>query len=452
MTATVLVVDDLDSNVKLLEAKLLAEYYTVFTANNGVSALKILAQNKIDIVLLDVMMPEMDGFETCKQIKKNPETNHIPVVMVTALSELEDRVKGLEAGADEFLTKPINDIALFARVRSLARMKAVIDELKLRNTINTELGATVVELKDNFSESKILLFDDDVIQARNVKDHLSELCGQVRILSSLNQIDSLGLFIPDLIIISCQIDTIDPLRIAVTLRSKPHFKNSVLMMLADEENIPMVIKGMELGINDYFMYPIDKSELKARVKTQLRRKQYQENLRTELEESVDLSTKDGLTGVFNRRYFDIDVKQMVQKSQETKKPLCIMMFDMDHFKQVNDTYGHTAGDEVLKTLASILKTSFRVTDVVARYGGEEFIVLLNNIDLQGALPIAEKTRFLIEATEFAIPDPIGRIHKTTSIGVAEYHQGETTEDFLSKVDKALYEAKEKGRNKVVAAK
>jgi two-component system cell cycle response regulator len=143
---------------------------------------------------------------------------------------------------------------------------------------------------------------------------------------------------------------------------------------------------------------------------------------------------------------------MVQKSQETKKPICIMMFDMDHFKQVNDTYGHPAGDAVLKTLASVLKASFRVTDLIARYGGEEFIVLLNNIDLQETLKIAEKTRVLIEATEFAIPDPIGVIHKTTSIGVVEYNQGDTVEEFVSKVDKALYEAKETGRNKVVAGK
>ena len=452
MTATVLIVDDLEPNVKLLEAKLLAEYYTVFTANNGSTALEVLAQNKIDIVLLDVMMPGMDGFETCKKIKENPETTHIPVVMVTALSELEDRVKGLESGADEFLTKPINDTALFARVRSLARMKTVIDELKLRNTINAELGATVVELKDNFSESKILLFDDDVIQAKNVKEQLADLSGQVKVLASLDEIDALGVFIPDLVIISCQIDAIDPLRIAVMLRSKPNFKNSVLMMLAEEENIPMVIKGMELGINDYFMYPVDKSELKARVRTQLRRKQYQDNLRTELEESVDLSTKDGLTGVFNRRYFDIHVRQMVQKSQETKKPICIMMFDMDHFKQVNDTYGHPAGDAVLKTLATVLKSSFRITDLITRYGGEEFIVLLNNIDLQTCLQVAEKTRSLIEATAFVIPAPIGIIHKTTSIGVAEYHQGDTVEEFVSKVDKALYEAKETGRNKVIAGK
>ena len=141
MTATILVVDDLEPNVKLLEAKLLAEYYTVFTASNGVAALEMLAQNRIDIVLLDVMMPGMDGFETCRKIKQNPETTHIPVVMVTALSDIEDRVKGLEAGADEFLTKPINDTALFVRVKSLARMKTVIDELKLRNNINAELGA-----------------------------------------------------------------------------------------------------------------------------------------------------------------------------------------------------------------------------------------------------------------------------------------------------------------------
>ena len=157
MTATVLVVDDLDANVKLLEAKLLSEYYTVVTATNGVNALKALSENKIDIVLLDVMMPEMDGFETCTRIKSNPDTTHIPVVMVTALSDIEDRVKGLEAGADEFLTKPINDTALFARVKSLTRMKTVIDELKLRNNTVSELGGKVLVPKQNFADSKFFL-------------------------------------------------------------------------------------------------------------------------------------------------------------------------------------------------------------------------------------------------------------------------------------------------------
>ena len=449
MTATVLVVDDLEPNVKLLEAKLLSEYYTVLSANSGAKALELLRQNSVDIVLLDVMMPEMDGFETCKYIKSNPETTHIPVVMVTALSEIEDRVKGLESGADEFLTKPINDTALFARVKSLTRMKTVIDELKLRNKTNEELGGQVVDLKDNFTDSKILLLDDDMIQVKNIKASLSDLTQQVQSLSNPEEIDSLGSFIPDLVIISCQMDVEDPLRIGVMLRSKPVFKNSVIMLLAEEENIPMVIKGMELGINDYFIYPVDKSELKARVKTQLRRKQYQDDLRSELEESFDLSTKDGLTGVFNRRYFDIHIKQMTEKARTSGQKLCLMMLDMDHFKDVNDTYGHPAGDAVLKTLTNSLKSSFRVTDLIARYGGEEFMVLLGNITLEQGTAIAEKTRASIEAIDFVIPDYSQRLKKTTSIGIVEFQPSESAQDFINRVDKALYEAKETGRNKVV---
>jgi two-component system, cell cycle response regulator len=449
MTATILIVDDLDANVKLLEAKLLSEYYTVLTATNGLQALKTLEQNKVDIVLLDVMMPEMDGFETCKKIKSNPKTTHIPVVMVTALTDIEDRIKGLEAGADEFLTKPINDTALFARVKSLTRMKTVIDELKLRNETAAELGGQVIELKENFSNSKILLLDDDVIQAKNIKASLSSLSKQVQILSSPDDIDSLGSFIPDLVIISCQIDVEDPLRIGVMLRSKPVFKNSVLMLLAEEENISMVIKGMELGINDYFIYPVDESELQARVKTQLRRKQYQDDLRTELEESVDLSTKDGLTGVFNRRYFDIHIKQMSEKSKDSGQKMCMMMLDMDHFKKVNDTYGHQAGDAVLRKLSETLKSSFRVTDLIARYGGEEFVVLLNKVELKDGKRIAEKTRAAIEAIDFVVPGQKQPLKETTSIGIAELNSDESVEELIGKVDKALYEAKETGRNKVV---
>jgi two-component system cell cycle response regulator len=449
MTATVLVVDDLEPNVKLLEAKLLSEYYTVLSANSGLKALELLSQNNVDIVLLDVMMPEMDGFETCRQIKSNPETTHIPVVMVTALSEIEDRVKGLESGADEFLTKPINDTALFARVKSLTRMKTVIDELKLRNKTNEELGGEVVDLKDNFTDSKILLLDDDVIQVKNMKASLIELTPQVQSLSSPDEIDSLGSFIPDLVIISCQMDGGDPLRIGVMLRSKPVFKNSVIMLLAEEENIPMVIKGMELGINDYFIYPVDKSELKARIRTQLRRKQYQDDLRSELEESFDLSTKDGLTGVFNRRYFDIHIKQMTDKANSSGQKLCLMMLDMDHFKDVNDSYGHPAGDAVLKTLTQTLKSSFRVTDLIARYGGEEFMVLLGNLNIEQGAQIAEQTRETIEALDFIIPGYSQPLKKTTSIGIVEFQPPESAQDFVNRVDKALYEAKETGRNKVV---
>src|ERR1700757_1142750 len=135
MTGRVLVVDDLDINVKLLEAKLSAEYFDVLTAFNGNSALEIAAAEMPDVILLDVMMPRMDGFEVCRRLKANPRTADLPVVMVTALSDAANRLRGLEAGADDFLTKPVNDIALFARVRSLARLKRMMEEWRLREGI-----------------------------------------------------------------------------------------------------------------------------------------------------------------------------------------------------------------------------------------------------------------------------------------------------------------------------
>src|SRR5262249_11692670 len=132
MSARVLVVDDVLPNVKLLAAKLSREYFDVITAQSGPDALRLVHEASPDIVLLDVMMPEMDGFEVCGRIRSDPATTHLPVVMVTALSDTANRVRGLEAGADDFLTKPVNDVALFARVRSLVRLKRMMEEWRLR--------------------------------------------------------------------------------------------------------------------------------------------------------------------------------------------------------------------------------------------------------------------------------------------------------------------------------
>src|SRR5687768_10867440 len=138
MSARVLVVDDLLPNVKLLEARLTAEYFNVTTAFSGPEALEAATSNPPDIVLLDVMMPGMDGFEVCRRLKADPRTRHVPVVMVTALSDVEDRIRGLEAGADDFLTKPVNDVALYARIRSLVRLKMLSDEWRLRQSTGAQ--------------------------------------------------------------------------------------------------------------------------------------------------------------------------------------------------------------------------------------------------------------------------------------------------------------------------
>ena len=162
MTARVLVVDDVLPNIKLLEARLSAEYFEVLRATNGPEALSICAQQRCDIVLLDVMMPGMDGFEVCRRLKSDLSTAHIPVVMVTALDQPADRVRGLDVGADDFLTKPVDEIALLARVRSLARLKMMIDELRTRAATSASLGvgeAALHTLSASVENGRILLVD-----------------------------------------------------------------------------------------------------------------------------------------------------------------------------------------------------------------------------------------------------------------------------------------------------
>ncbi|ABY72284.1 PleD family two-component system response regulator [Rickettsia rickettsii] len=446
---TILVVDDIEPNIKLLTAKLLKEYYTVLTANSGKEALAILKKEKIDIILLDVMMPEIDGFEVCKTIKTDPETTHIPVVMVTALSDIDDRVKGLEAGADEFLTKPINDTALFVRLKSLSRMKSLIDELKLRNSTNALLGVTNIEMHDTFADKKILLINDDVVQTKNIKQMLLKLTQNVKVISNSDELDIINEYTPDLVIISSTLENDDPLRISVILRGKAEISGVVIILQIDEDGMPLVVKGIELGINDYFVYPIEESELLARIRTQLRRKQYQDNLRNDLEQSVNLAVKDGLTGLFNRRYFDIHLKQIIEKTNKESIKLCLLMCDIDNFKHVNDTYGHQAGDKVLTIVSRILKNTLRVTDLIARFGGEEFTILLTDIDISKAIETAERVRVKIEYMNFHIEDQIEPLKTTISIGVTKYKKEESIESFIERADKAMYEAKTTGKNKVV---
>ncbi|MBI3275947.1 MAG: response regulator, partial [Methylocystis sp.] len=178
MTARVLIVDDLAPNVKLLQARLTDEYFEVITASSGLEALELCRADRCDIVLLDVMMPGMDGFEVCRRLKADPSTVHIPVVMVTALDQAADRVRGLDAGADDFLTKPFDEIALIARVRSLARIKVILDELRARANTSANLGisqAPPQSAADAGENGRILLVDDTASSASRIVAALRDL-------------------------------------------------------------------------------------------------------------------------------------------------------------------------------------------------------------------------------------------------------------------------------------
>jgi two-component system cell cycle response regulator len=455
MTALILVVDDVPANVKLLEAKLSNEYYDVITARNGFEAIEKAHQHKPDLVLLDVMMPGMDGFEVCRRLKADVAVSHIPVVMVTALSDVSDRVNGLEAGADDFITKPINDTALFARVRSLVRIKVLLDELRLRDKTGQEIGILGVNENSftlDVSGAHIVLIDDDAVQTKRIENTLSK---SYRLTTVSNPEDARGVTEQhadtiDLIVVSTELADADGLRLATQIKTLEALRHVPVIMLVDEHDQALMLKGLELGINDYLVLPVDENEMIARVKTQIRRKKYQEALKSNYQNSISMAITDKLTGLYNRHYLETHIHNMVTQSTEHKKPLSLLIMDMDHFKSVNDTYGHDVGDEVLKQLAEIIVKSTRGSDLAARLGGEEFVVMMPETSESAAYDMAERMRKTVENHMFKISHATGTINKTVSIGVSNLNfSGDTVANLVKRADVALYEAKNSGRNKVL---
>lgn len=452
MTAQILVVDDVPANIKLLEAKLASEYYDVISAKDGFEALQKTKENKPDLVLLDVMMPGMDGFETCKKIKEDNTISHIPVVMVTALSEKADRLKGLEAGADDFLTKPINDMALFARVKSLIRIKMLLDELRLRDKTSLQMGiepATANAFISDVSGAKIMVVDDDEVQAKQVIGKLKETYEVDLVATPEEALAKTAKGDYGAILISTMLSGSDGLRLASQIKSQEETRNVPLLVLVDEDDKAIMFKALEMGINDYLTVPVDKNEMTARVRMQIRRKKYQEALKSHYQQSISMALTDGLTGLYNRHYLNTHLANMVKQAQQDGKHLALMIMDMDHFKQVNDTYGHDAGDMVLKQLAELIISTARSSDLAARFGGEEFIILMPETDPQAAIGAANRMREIVEKTPFIINSDGTTIKKTVSIGVSSLHpDGESVEALLKRADEALYAAKNNGRNQV----
>jgi two-component system, cell cycle response regulator len=452
VTSRILVVDDVAANARLLEARLQAEYFDVRTALNGRDALAIANSERVDLVLLDVMMPDISGFEVCAALKADPRTAHIPVVMVTSLDQPEDRVKGLNAGADDFLTKPASDIALVTRVKSLVRLKMVTDELALRSAAMQSVGLNSAEIFAQTAEvaGRILVIDDRESSVRRIRQALAAPF-DVEITAS--PADAVALAEGrdfDLLMISLALGTGDGLRLCTQIKTIDRLRQTPVLLISDPADTNLVMRALDLGVNDYILRPIDANELRARVRTQLRRKLYADRLRTMVSSAVEQAVTDPLTGLYNRRYLDAHMNSAVARAATTGQPVCMLVFDIDHFKAVNDTYGHDAGDDVLRHFADRLRLGVRGIDLVARYGGEEFVLIMPETDKGFAGTVAERLRTDVEKVVFSTRSG-ARIPVTVSIGLAEWQSGDSVESLFRRADEALYAAKRAGRNRVVAS-
>jgi two-component system cell cycle response regulator len=454
MTARVLVVDDVPANLKLLEARLSAEYFDVTTATSGAEALEICARCDCDIVLLDVLMPDMDGFEVCRRIKTNPDLQHIPVIMITALDHAAHRVRGLEAGADDFLSKPVSELALIARVRSLARLKMMTDELRLRASTSKEIGLRLpvnATLSESGRDGRIFVVDDRIpsyerLAAALAHEHAVEIEPDPnRALLHAAQNDF------DLVIVSLAIENFDALRLCSQLRSLERTRHVPILAIADEGDDARMVRGLEIGVNDFLSRPVDKNELLARVRTQVRKKRYADRLRENVQKSIERAITDGLTGLYNRYYMENHLAALVEQAVARGKPLTVIMLDIDYFKSINDSYGHDAGDDVLRQLATRIRKSIRGIDLACRYGGEEFVIVMPETDMAVATIVAERLRRRIAAEPFTLQQAGRAITCTISVGIATLDAADDdATKILKRADQTLYRAKRDGRNRVAA--
>ncbi|HMB75730.1 MAG TPA: PleD family two-component system response regulator [Kiloniellaceae bacterium] len=451
MSARILVVDDVPANVRLLEAKLTAEYFQVITAHDGASALACVEEHNPDLILSDIMMPGMDGFELCERLKADPRSAHIPVVMVTALNEARDRVRGLEAGADDFLTKPVNTLVLISRVKSLIRLKHMTDELRVRRaTAGREIGLDFNAPLGR--RARFLIVENSRLAAEQLTRELSADGQEVTwepdpdaatVLSRREDFDVL--------IVNLRLGQADGLRLCAAFRSQEQTRHTPILLIIDDNDLPRLSQGMEVGVTDYLVRPFDPNELRARCRTQVRRRRYHDQLKSLLFDSVSMAYSDPLTGLFNRRYLFAHLEHKVGELDDSTKRLAVLMIDIDRFKLVNDSFGHGFGDEVLRGVAHCIADGLRDSDMVARYGGEEFVVVMPNTTAAEAVGVADRLREAVSRLNFVTPGADKTpLPVTVSVGVASSSAAVSTVDALiESADRALYEAKRSGRNATV---
>ncbi|MBL8547130.1 MAG: PleD family two-component system response regulator [Hyphomonadaceae bacterium] len=450
MSARILVVDDLEPNRRLLEALLTADYYEVMMAARGEEGVQLAKREKPDLILMDVMMPGgIDGYEACRRLKSMPETRHIPVVILTTLDDRDNRVRGLQSGAEEFLTKPIDDVQLMARVKSLLTLKVVTDELRAREASSRRLGLINDETRPDAVDQhrvfagNVLVVDDNPTQIKRIQtalgvEHRVSLIGE----------DASGP--PDLAVVSIHAKSFDGFRVIARMRSGEATRHLPILAIVDPDDRKRAIRALELGAHDIIMRPIDEEEIIARARTLMRRKRYMDALRDRLDQSLELAITDQLTGLYNRRFLDTQLEPLVHRAQCGGDPVSVMTIDIDHFKRCNDTFGHDVGDAVLREFAARLASNTRPSDYACRQGGEEFIVVMPRTTGDIACLAAERLRRAIAGSAFIIPGLGQPLDVTISIGVASTEGADdTTETLLKRADEALYEAKRGGRNRVI---
>ena len=446
----ILIVDDELLNRKLLSGILTSKPYDLTIAASGREALAKINEQLPDIILLDIMMPDMDGYEVTKLLKNNPETRDIPIILITALTDYQSKIKGLEAGADEFLNKPVQAEELLTRIQSLLRMKEYHDRLSSKANIEKSFTnkIDILNAEKRSSQEVVLLVEDSSEEQALFASHLADQ--PYRLLIAANGKEALALVENeriDCLLIDILLPDMDGFTICKKIQDDEAYRHIQTVGITSAEDLSLKIRGIEAGFDDYLIKPVNFTELKVRIKALLKKKAYIDQLQNKYHAVFQQAISDSLTGLYNNAYCKHFLKIDLQKAKRQGYPISLIMADLDNFKQVNDEYGHITGDLVLKEVATIMTKTIRLTDVAARYGGEEFALILPYTDPDDAIILAERILAAIRAHSFTVNKTTLDFKLTISLGLASYpdHAASMTELF-ERADQALYKAKEQGKD------
>jgi len=420
-TPLALVIDDSKAVRNTLTSYLKKLNFDIQTAPDGHQGLKTASNILPDLILVDVEMPVMDGFEFCKKLSKEPMLKDIPTIVVSGTIDEAQFRKGFRAGAIDFLEKPVSRPAL----------AAIIDSVSVKENLSSA-GTTVI-LSQNTTLSSIL------------RKSLNFLNSSINICSSIDELETyLCVSIPDIIILDL-CDREDKLNICRHVRTLLGSDSPVIIAVADETDRDIMFQCFKFGATEFIIKPFGRDEVKARIENHIKLKTLQDELVQKNRILESLAYKDKLTGLMNRRYFDKALKDEIAKAKEKNTNLSFLMIDLDNFKQVNDKFGHDTGDTVLKEIASIIIDNVRGNAIPCRYGGEEFCIIYPDTNLAGAIKNSEKIKRFCSTKLISKH----RICQTISGGVSSFPETSSPEDLVADADNCLYKAKRAGRNKII---
>ena len=460
MIGKILIVDDVSTNRIVLKVKLSNAGYQTVLAGDGAACLRLAQEESPDLILLDLMLPDCSGTEVLKRLRADPQTRRIPVVMFSAGSDVEARMAALRAGADEFLTKPIDDLTLLARLRSFMRAREVIEGIEPSGRGFDLLG--LAEAPAVFEvPGQIALVTTRAETALRLRKELAAQMADRLVILGLDEVISQQIPVgglPDVYLIEADLGGTDGgLRLMSELRSRSNSRHAAFCILNSGAGASSAAMAYDLGANDRVDASVSPKELALRLTTLLRRKRDGDRLRASVQDGLRLAMIDPLTGLHNRRYGIAQLGAIAERALAGGTAFAVMVVDLDRFKSVNDKWGHAAGDAVLVEVAERLAGNLRTFDLIARIGGEEFLVALPDTSLAEARLVAERLCQAIEEVPVALPGGV-RLSVTVSIGLAISTDLQPplrldwVSDIVERADRALMTSKSAGRNQVTISR